>query len=159
MMITQDIFLEAYDKYKSTVYSVIFNYVKNTDDTKDLQQETFIRLLRCEKEFNDWEHIKAWLIKVSANLSKNLLKSKSYTSEIPLPETLSYKMTEEDVDIVNMVLALPEKYRIPVHLHYFEDYSVKQIAEVLEAPESTIKVRLKRGREKLKKVLQKENLI
>ena len=156
MIVTEALFLEVYDSYKNTVYSVIFNYVKNVDDTADLLQEVFIKFLNSDTEFESEEHMKAWLIRVAANMSKNLLRSNRRKSDEPLPEDIPYNPKEENSDLITMVLALPEKYRIPIHLFYYEDYSVKQIATVLDIPESTVKVRLKRGREKLRKSLQKE---
>lgn len=157
MKMTQDLFLEIYDKYKNTVYSVIFNYVKNVEDTADLQQEVFIKLFNNQTEYENDEHIKAWLIRVSANMSKNHLRNKKHVSDEPFPEDIPFYDKKENDDLVKEVLALPEKYRIPIHLFYYEDYSIKQISEVLETPEATVKVRLKRGREKLKKSLKKED--
>jgi len=157
MKMTQDLFLEIYDKYKNTVYSVIFNYVKNVEDTADLQQEVFIKLFNNQTEYENDEHIKAWLIRVSANMSKNHLRNKKHVSDEPFSEDIPFYDKKENDDLVKEVLALPEKYRIPIHLFYYEDYSIKQISEVLETPEATVKVRLKRGREKLKKSLKKED--
>ena len=156
MKMTQDEFLQAYAKYKNTVYSVIFNYVKNNEDANDLQQEVFIRLLKSDADFDGDEHMKAWLIRVAANLSKNLLRDNSRISDAPLSEEIAYSM-KADKGVLEYVLLLPEKYRIPIHLHYYEDYSTREIAQVLDIPEATVRIRLKRGREKLKKVLQKED--
>lgn len=157
MMITQEIFLGTYEKYKNTVYSVIFNYVKNVDDTADLHQEVFIKLLNSETEYENDEHIKAWLIRVSKNVSINFLRKKKYISDAPFPEDIPFFDKEDNSDLIKEILALPEKYRIPIHLFYYEDYSIKQIAMVLDMPEATVKIRLKRGREKLKKSLKKED--
>ena len=156
MRMTQELFLEIYDKYKNTVYSVIFNYVKNTDDTNDLHQDVFISLLNSDMEFEGEEHIKAWLIRVAANKCKNFLRSRKHISDEPLSEEIPYFQQQEDTELLKMVLQLPEKYRIPIHLFYYEDYSIKQIADVLGLPEATVKIRLKRGREKLSKTLRKE---
>lgn len=157
MKITQEIFLEVYEKYKNTVYSVIFNYVKNVDDTADLHQEVFIKLLNSETEYENDEHIKAWLIRVSTNVCINFLRSKKHISDAPFPEDIPFFDKEDNSDLIKEILALPEKYRIPIHLFYYEDYSIKQIATVLDMPEATVKIRLKRGREKLKKSLKKED--
>ena len=119
MKMTQDLFLETYDKYKNTVYSVIFNYVKNVDDTADLQQEVFIKLFNSETEYESDEHIKAWLIRVSANMSKNHLRSKKHMSDAPFPEDIPFYDNQENDDLVKEVLSLPEKYRIPIHLFYY----------------------------------------
>lgn len=157
MRVTQELFLEVYEKYKNTVYSVIFNYVKNKEDTADLQQEVFISLLNGDTEFEGDEHLKAWLIRVASNRCKNFLRSRKHFSDEALPEDIPFQVKEENTDLLRIVLTLPEKYRIPIHLYYYEEYSIKQIASVLDAPEATIRIRLKRGREKLAKLLQKED--
>lgn len=156
MRMTEELFLEAYEKYKNTVYSVIFNYVKNTEDTADLLQDVFISLMNADVLFMSDEHLKAWLIRVASNKCKNFLRSRKHISDAPLSEEIPYFQTEENSDLLRIVLELPEKYRIPIHLFYYEDYSIKQIASVLDMPEATVKIRLKRGREKLSKSLRKE---
>ena len=65
-------------------------------------------------------------------------------------------MPETD-EIISIVMKLPEKYRIPIHLFYYEEYSIAEIAKILELPEATVKTRLKRGRDKLKNTLRKED--
>lgn len=156
MRITEELFLEVYEKYKNTVYSVIFNYVKNIEDTNDLHQDVFISLLNQDGEFESDEHIKAWLIRVAANKCKNFLRSRKHIADEPMSEEIPYFQQQEDGELLKIVLQLPEKYRIPIHLFYYEDYSVKQIADVLDIPEATVKIRLKRGRDKLSKTLRKE---
>ena len=157
MKITEAVFLEVFEKFKNTVYAVVFNYVRNGDDAADLEQEAFLKLLCCETEFESEDHIKAWLIRVAINLCKNHLRDHSYRSELPLSEEMAVTEEEMQGDLLRYVLALPEKYRVPLHLFYYEDYSVKQIAEVTGMPEATVKIRLKRGREKLGKSLRKED--
>jgi RNA polymerase sigma-70 factor (ECF subfamily) len=157
MKITESVFLDVFEKFKNTVYSVVFNYVRNVEDAADLQQDVFVRLFSSDVEYESEEHIKAWLIRVSINLCKNHLRSRSHLSEEPLSEEMAAETKEESNDLFSMVLALPEKYRIPLHLFYYEEYSIRQIASVMELPEATVKIRLKRGREKLGKSLRKED--
>ncbi len=157
MTVTEAVFPEVFEKYKNTVYSVVFNYVRNTEDAADLQQEVFLKLLCGGTEYKSEEHLKAWLIRVSVNLCKNHLRSRSRMSAMPLSEEIPAKDTEKPDELFELVLALPEKYRVPLHLYYYEEYSVRQIAEVTDTPEATVKVRLKRGREKLGKALRKED--
>ena len=159
MRMTEELFLQIYERYKNTVYSVIFNYVKNTEDTADLLQEVFISLMNSDVLFMSDEHMKAWLIRVASNKCKNFLRGKKHISDAPLPEDIPYETSESNNDLLRIVLTLPEKYRIPIHLFYYEDYSIKKIASVLDEPEATIKIRLKRGREKLGKILRKEDWI
>ena len=71
MKITETVFPEVFEKYRNTVYSVVFNYVRNVEDTADLQQEVFLKLLCSGNDYESEEHLKAWLIRVSVNLCKN----------------------------------------------------------------------------------------
>ena len=153
MKVTIDTFEKTYSKYKNTVYSVIFNYVRNVDDASDLTQDVFLKLLDTATEFESDEHLKAWLIKVAMNSSKNHLRFVSKFSDEEIPEVPSPEETFENADLVRAMMTLPEKYRLPLHLFYYEDYTIKQIGDMLESPEATIKIRLKRGREKLRKLL------
>lgn len=157
MKMTEAVFLEVFEKFKNTVYAVVFNYVRNADDAADLEQEVFLRLLRSQTEFESEDHIKAWLIRVAINLCKNHLRDNRHRAEMPLSEEMAVAEEDAQGDLLRYVLALPEKYRVPLHLFYYEDYSVKQIAEVTGIPEATVKIRLKRGREKLGKSLRKED--
>lgn len=155
MRITKESFTTTYDKYKNTVYSVIFNYVRNAEDSSDLTQDAFIKLLETGIDYESEEHLKAWLIRISINLSKNHLKKATKFSNEEVPELPYYDEHNEESDILSAVMSLPEKYRVPLHLFYYEDYTNKQIGDILGCPESTIKIRIKRGREKLKKILEK----
>ena len=154
MKVTTDGFEATYNKYKNTVYSVIFNYVHNVDDTSDLSQDVFLKLLDCNKEFESEEHLKAWIIKVSINPCKNHFRFLSRFSDEEIPESIYYDNSHEDRELLRAVMSLPEKYRVPLHLFYYEDYTIKQIGDILGSPEATIKIRLKRGREKLKKLIE-----
>jgi RNA polymerase sigma-70 factor (ECF subfamily) len=154
---TEQEFCEQYEKYKNTVYSVIFNYVQNTEDTADLLQEVFLKLYTADTYFTGEEHRKAWLIRVSVNLCKNHLRSVKHRKNVTLEEDIPYFDNRDDHELLKIVWSLPEKYRIPIHLFYYESYSIKDIANVLDIPESTVKIQLKRGREKLSKILKKED--
>ena len=156
LMMTELCFGEKYGMFRNTVFSVIFNYLKNTDDALDIMQEVFIRLYQTDTEFQSDEHMKAWLIRVAANLSKNFLRDNMRRQNEVVTEDIPYFDKSTDSDLLRMVLALPEKYRIPIHLHYYEGYQVSEIAQILEMPVSTVKVHLMRGREKLRGSLEME---
>lgn len=102
------------------------------------------------------------MIRTTINLSKDLIKSKWHSTtvgmeKIPAEEQLSFQVPFlESDETLWAVLKLPEKYRNCLYLFYYEDYSIKEIACILEEPENTVKTNLKRGREELKKVLQRE---
>lgn len=154
--VTNENFTGIYDLMKNSVYSVAYSYMQNSNDASDIMQETFIKLLESKQQFNNAEHVKAWLLRVCSNACKNALRDKKNHGETELFDDISSNDKEVDTSVLEEVQRLPEKYRIPIHLFYYEDYSVKKIAEVLDISESAAKLRLKRGRDMLRKVLEKE---
>lgn len=154
---TDDKFIWAYEEYRKTVYSVIYSYVRNAEDASELSQDTFIRLYTYDGIFDSDEHMKAWLIRVAINSCNNHFRSKKHISASPIPDDLPADGDHELDEIIGEVMKLPEKYRIPVHLFYYEEYSISEIADILELPEATVKTRLRRGRDKLKNTLRKED--
>jgi RNA polymerase sigma-70 factor (ECF subfamily) len=156
-IMTEEKFLWAYEEFRKTVYSVIYSYVRNTDDASELSQDTFIKLYTYDGDFFSEEHMKAWLIRVAINNCNNHFRNQKHISASPIPDDLPSDEEPEFDEIICEVMKLPEKYRIPIHLFYYEEYSISEIANILELPEATVKTRLKRGRDKLKKTLRKED--
>lgn len=152
--------LEVYfKKYYSLVYRVAFTHVKANSDAEDVAQEVFIRLMRYTPKFENEEHEKAWMLRTTINLCHDLSKSKWHgivlgIERIPEAEKqyLTVPFVEED-DILWAILELRERYRNPLYLFYYEDYSIKEISQVENIPENTVKTYLKRGREELKRLL------
>lgn len=156
--------LENYFKtYYAQCYRVAFAQMKTKADAEDVAQEVFFRLLKYRPGFHSQDHEKAWMIRTTLNLCRDILKSRWSSTikleELSLEDKKSYNnpYVKEDGTLWEL-LELPLTYRICLYLFYYEDYSVKEIAEILEVPENTIKTRLRRGRELLKKKLQEENL-
>ncbi|MBO5302822.1 MAG: sigma-70 family RNA polymerase sigma factor [Lachnospiraceae bacterium] len=153
--------LERYfQKYYAKCYRAAFALVKNRADAEDIAQEVLVRLLVYEPEFASEEHEKAWMLRTAINLAKDLLKSKWHNALVAI-ETVdeaekSYLQIPdvETDDTLWMVLELPERFRNCLYLFYYEDYSIREIADILEEPENTVKSNLKRGREVLKRRLQ-----
>ena len=155
----QDQLEKFFHKYYYVCFRVAFTMVKNQADAEDVAQEVLLRLLLYQPEFKNPEHEKAWMIRTAINLCKDLLKSKWNTSTVGmemLPKTeepcLQGVFMEGD-DTLGAVLELPERYRNCLYLFYYEDYSIREIAGILELPENTVKTNLKRGREALRQKL------
>lgn len=153
-----EIVQKAVEKYSRTVLKIAFTYTKNVSDAEDIAQDVFLALFREKKDFRSEEHLKAWLIRVAVNKSKNHVKSSWFAKRKEMPEDLSY-LPEEYNDILQAVLSLDEKYRLPIHLFYYEGYSIREIAQILKMPSATVGTRLKRGREQLKALLGKEDYL
>jgi RNA polymerase sigma-70 factor (ECF subfamily) len=140
------------EKYSPSIIRIAFTYVKNMEDAEDILQDTFLSFLQLNPSFESAEHEKAWFIRVVINKSKNYLKSGWIKNRVPLTEDLSY-MPREEHGILEEVMKLDEKYRIPIHLFYYENYSINEIADLMQTKSSTIKTWLSRGRNILKKKL------
>ena len=144
--------------YGKNVFKAAFCYMKNYADEDDIQQETFIKLFLSEKNFENDEHIKAWLLRVTTNLCKNKLKSAWYKLSLPLEAAVDIKTENEpEDDFLSYLFSLKPKYRITLYMYYYEGYSIKEISEITSEKENTIISRLSRGRSKLKEILIKEN--
>ena len=149
---------ELMERYQKNLYAAAFNICKNQMDAEDVVQETFVQYYTTKKEFESEQHIRAWLIRVAINKAKNMNLSFWRKNKISLEdymETLVFE-TPESEHLFETVMGLPEKYRIVIHLFYYEDYSVREIGEILKISESNVKVRLSRGRMLLRETLKEE---
>ena len=131
-----------------------YSYLHNMQDAEDILQETLIRYLQSAPVFENSEHEKAWLLRVAVNLSKNRIDYNRLRETDELDEKLQQEEREDLAFVWEAVRELPEHYREVIHLYYYEGYSTKEIAKILQSRESTVRSNLKRGREKLKAVLK-----
>ena len=145
----------AFDLYGNAVLRLAYSYLHNMQDAEDILQETVMQLIRTNPPLDAPAHMKAWLLTVAANKSKNLLKYNSYRKHGDTDETeIAAAMPEDTAYVWHAVQALPEKYREVIHLFYAEDYSTGEIAKILGKREPTVRSLLCRGREKLKEILK-----
>lgn len=154
-MFTDAQFTGLVKKYIDTVFRLAFSYLKNREDADDVVQNVFLKLYRQTKPFDGEDHIKFWLIRVTVNECKSLLRAPWRQTESfeAYAATLSFTDPEHS-DLFYAVMALPRKYRLPIYLHYYEGYSTAELAEILKIPKGTVCVNLKRGRDLLKKSLE-----
>ena len=138
--------------YFDTVYRLALARTRSKDLAEDVSQEVFLRFFKTHKNFESEEHIKAWLIKVTINCSKSVFASTWFKKTVPLSEELTFTDTHAG-DVYMTVSKLPQKYRTVIHLFYYEDMPIKQIAQVLKVSENTVKSQLHRAREMLKSML------
>ena len=141
----------AIERYADTVRRLCLIRLKNEADTEDIFQTVFLKYAMSRTAFASEEHEKAWFIRVTINACKDLLKSFFRSRTVPLEELLEQpaQVPRDYSDVLEAVLALPQKYRTAIHLHYCEGYSVSEIAALTGAKEGTVKSWLSRGREKL----------
>lgn len=151
--------LEKYiSLYHGAVFRLAYSCLKNRADAEDVCEEAFIRLYLHDGTFEADENCRAWLMRVAVNLSRNMLKSCWFSRRTELDENIPAK-AHEDYELSRLLKRLNPKYRLVIHLYYYEGYSAKEISEITGTPVSTVTTRLSRAREQLKKILEKENLL
>ncbi len=140
------------DRYKDMVYRVALNFLGAGSDAEDAVQEAFLKLYTSGNGFESEEHRRRWLIRVTLNICKNMERSRKNRRQVPLEalELPAEFETEEQTELYSAVMSLPEKYRTVLYLFYYEEYSVREIGQILDIRESNVTTRLSRGRELLK---------
>lgn len=143
------------DTYGSLIFKISYCILCNRDDAEDAVQETLLRYITKAPEFTDEEHKKAWLIRVSANISKNMFKLRIRRNTLSLEEAISIGVFDSDAETLETIMSLPPRYKTVLILHYAEGYKCKEIAEILDISEDTVKKRLQKGRSLLKKEIER----
>ncbi len=130
--------------------------LSSTADAEDAVQETFLRLLTARPVFRDADHEKAWLIRTTLQRASDI-RRRADLRNVPL-EDIAEPMAPErpGEELRSAVRALPEMYGAVIHLHYYEGYSIKEIAKLLGLPAATVGTRLARGRERLRQMLKED---
>ena len=156
---------EMINRNSDMVYRLAFSMVKSVQDAEDVHQEVFIRYIRTNPLFENREHERAWFIRVTTNLCKNLWKSawrQKMISMDSLEETqegnayIQQSLNEEEELLVETVKRLPFKYRVVVHLFYYEEMSLEEIAKALNLKSSNVRTRLTRARKMLREWLKED---
>lgn len=143
-------------EFGPAVYRLAYARTGSAADAEDVMQDVFLRLLTKAPEFESDEHAKAWLLRVTANRSADLFRS-PWGRRVPLEEAETLALPEEPVpgETVAAVLALPPNLRAVVHLFYYEELSIRQIAQLLTIREGAVKTRLSRARALLRRDILK----
>lgn len=142
---------EIYNRQVDTVYRICFSFMKNTADTEDMVQETFLRLLSSGVGFVSEEHEKAWLIVTASNLCKDTLKKWWRKTEDIEDPSLGLQQPPFEIDeVLDTILKLPVDQKCAVYMHYYEGYTTAEIASYLRCPHATVRSRLSRARKTLK---------
>ena len=121
---------ETVKTYSASILRFAFSYVRNHFDAEDIAQDVFVALIQNVPQFEDEHQKKSWLMKVTSNMCKDFLRSSHRKRTTTLPDELGY-IAKDSSDLIYYVLSLETKYRIPIHLFYYEGYSIKEIAELL----------------------------
>ena len=150
-------FEQAVERYSLTLYRLAYSYCGNRPDAEDAVQEAFVKYLSCRKTFESDEHLLNWLMLVTANQCRDLLRSAWRRKRQDYDELPDIAAPAEDTDerltVRQAIQSLPPNYRGVVYLYYYEDYPVKRIASALRLSETAVRSRLDRARKLLKQSL------
>ena len=149
----------AIDRYADLVRRVCMIHLKNHADTEDIFQTVFLKYVTGTTEYESEEHEKAWFIRVTINACKDLLRSFFRSRTVSLDDLLEQpdQVPEDHREVLEAVLALPDKYRDVVYLHYYEGYTAPEIGTILHKNPNTVYTLLTRARDELRKMLGGED--
>ena len=145
------------DTYADLILRLSYTYLNHTQDAQDICQTVFLKLLEKAPAFQSPEHEKAWIIRTTANACKDLLKSHWRKTSVPLEAAAAVPAPQaEEGSLLVAVNQVPPQYRAVIYLYYYEGYSAKEIARLLGSNPATVSTRLRRGRARLKALLEQE---
>ena len=151
---TEQQFSPLAERYMDTVFRVAYSYLRCRDDADDVTQDVLIQLYKEDKAFESAAHVKNWLIRVTVNRCKHVLRAPWHKAADSADYDNSLSFEEPQChELVDAVMALDRRYRVPVLLYYYEGYRQREIAGLLGIPEETVRTRLARARDKLKHIL------
>lgn len=153
---TDETICQAVAEYSDMLLRLACTRLGSAADAEDAVQEAFLRLLTARPAFRDREHEKAWLIRTTLQRAGDI-RRRAERRSLPLEEITEPAAPESPgSELRSAVRALPEKYGAVIHLHYYEGYSIKEIAKLLGLPAATVGTRLARGRERLRQMLKED---
>lgn len=141
-------------KYSDMVYRIAYTMTNRKSDAEDIYQEVFLKLYEKNIVFENEEHEKAWLIRVTINCCKMLKRKSFFKREVKLDENIDYPSNEERYEVLEYVKKLPIKYNTVIYLFYYEGYQINEIARILDTSEGTVKSQLSRARKMLKESMK-----
>ncbi len=146
---------EVVEKYSDMIFRISYQNCFNKSDSEDIVQEVFIKLLHNISKIDTEEHLRAWLIRVTINQSKDYNKSSWYKKVEAIDENQAKSyFVEDDIEIIHEISKLKPKYRNVIYLYYYEGYKLNEIADILKMSINTVSSNLTRARKQLKNILE-----
>ena len=147
----------ALEEYGNSLYRLCSVMTGNREDAQDAVQDCFLRYITKAPDFNSTDHEKAWLIRVATNICHDILRNRKRASFVSLDEIRNLGTSEDNAQILGLLISLEEKYRIVMHLHYVEGYRTEEISALLGISSAAVKKRLQRGRDALRERRSRRN--
>ena len=160
----RDLTKRLVDEYADLIFRVSYTYLGSKADMEDICQEVFIKLIRRQEPFENSDHERNWIIRVTINTCKDLLRARANHIVVDLNDAPELSTPHDSVEqesgferpdaILPHVMKLPVAYREVIYLHYYEEQSIKEIAHVLGCTQAAVSIRLSRARKKLRSMLE-----
>ena len=150
---TEETICRLVREYSDMLLRLACTRLSSVSDAEDAVQEVFLRLLSAPVSFRDAGHEKAWLIRTTLHRASDI-RRQAEKRNLPLEEAAQTAAPEPGTDLLQAVQALPEKYGAVIHLHYYEGYSTDEIAQILGCRPGTVRSRLSRARDRLRKLIE-----
>lgn len=144
---------DVVNKFSDILIRIAFQHTKSLSDSEDIVQDVYMKLIKSSYEFEGEDHLKAWLIKVTYHRCKDFFKLSWYKRVVPIDDNMDF-LAKEEQEIMEEIFQLKKEDRIIIYLYYYEGYSIKDIAQILEKKENTISSKLQRARKKLKVLIE-----
>lgn len=143
---------EVYDRYSDMLFRIALGQLQNKHDAEDAVQDVYLKYIHHIPSFNNEEHLRSWLIRVTLNVCHDIVRKRNVRAAISIDDIgdIATEDTTGMIDLMNTLSSLPEKYREIIILHYLEGFSLEQITKMLKISLSAAKMRLLRGRQILK---------
>ena len=149
-------FIQLCEMYQVVTYNAAYKLLKNNQDVIDCLQETEIRAWKQIRKLRKEETFNSWLFRIMINCAKDILKKRIETIQLEESYWVTEKQTIDTIELKEVFTELPDRYKIPLILHYYSGFNIREIAQQLDMPENTVKTRLARGRQRLKILLEGE---
>ncbi|MCL2426806.1 MAG: sigma-70 family RNA polymerase sigma factor [Oscillospiraceae bacterium] len=146
----------VYTSHVNTVYRVALMMLKSREESEDATSTVFLKLITSEANFENDEHLKAWLIITTQNTCRDVLKSRWFTKRVDYNsiEEQSYIPNTFTSEVWDKIVALDQKYKLPIYLYHYEGYKTEEIAKMLKINHATVRTRLRTAKKKLKLLLE-----
>lgn len=147
---------ELVDRHETALFRAALAILGDVQEAEDAVQDTFLRYLEKRPELRDGDHEKAWLLKVTANRCKSILRTRRRRPTVELLDIYPVPEEEGSRELMEAILTLPANQRSAVHLHYYEGYTSEEIGAILGQRPGTVRSHLSRAREALRRYLLEE---
>jgi RNA polymerase sigma-70 factor (ECF subfamily) len=154
-----DAFIQLMEQHMQSMYKVAMAYLKHEEDAADAIQDTILVCYEKIDTLQQNRYFKTWLTRILINKCNDILKKRKVFSDMEqIPETGVWEESYTNAEWNELLSSMEEKYRIVLYLYYVEGFKIREIGQILEMNESSIRTRLARGREKMAGIYAQETI-